>query len=278
MNNFITRLRTAIFFVAVMVLGTLWNVYSYAVLMSVILIFCLNEYYNMLNYTREQNRISMSYKVIAISFSILLFLTSCIVIKEVVHPFIYSFFVLIIYGYFILELFADSSRPLDNVAQNVIGIIYIVLPFVILNYVSIVDGAYEPRLVLGILFLVWINDAGAYVFGSLFGKHKFLPRISPNKTIEGLGGGILGCMTVAYLQYLIFGIFSLVDWMIIAVIVSIFATIGDLIVSMFKRSLNIKDTGEFFPGHGGFLDRFDAFIYAIPFVAVYIFYLRHLAG
>ena len=230
----------------------------------------------MLNYMREQNRISMAYKVIAISFSILLFLTSCFVIEGVLSPFVYSIFVLIIYGYFILELFADSSRPLDNVAQNIIGIIYIVLPFVALNYVAILDEGYEPKLVLGVLFLVWINDAGAYVFGSLFGKHKFLARISPNKTWEGFAGGLLGCLAVAYLQFLIFEIFTLAEWMIIAVIVNIFASIGDLIVSMFKRSLNIKDTGEFFPGHGGFLDRFDAFIYAIPFVAVYIFYLRLL--
>jgi phosphatidate cytidylyltransferase len=122
--------------------------------------------------------------------------------------------------------------------------------------------------------LIWSNDAFAYAVGSLIGKHKLFPRISPGKTWEGTLGGIFFNFVVAYLLSLLFPVLGLRDWAVIAAIVSIFATFGDLVESMMKRSLNIKDTGNLFPGHGGMLDRFDAYFFAIPFVAAYLFLVK----
>ncbi|HXH18757.1 MAG TPA: phosphatidate cytidylyltransferase [Chitinophagales bacterium] len=270
MRNFFIRVQTAIVFVAVMVGGILWNVWSYSVLMGAIITFSLYEYFTIISYTREANRVSLIYMPLGILTGLATFLSSLLVSKGVSAGSIYLLPTCLLFSFFALEIFSESSRPLANIAQNITGIIYVSIPFAILNYVAVSHDNYEPRLALGILFLVWVNDAAAYIFGSLLGRHKFLERISPNKTVEGFFGGAFGCLLVAGLLYLIFGILTLANWLVLALIIWIVATMGDLIVSMFKRSVSIKDTGRFFPGHGGFLDRFDAFIFAVPFAAAYI--------
>lgn len=275
MRNFLIRAQTALFFVTVMVGGIFWNVWSYSVLMAVIVIFSLYEYFTLISYLRESNNISLFYMPVGIITGLAAFGASLAVTQGWAGGIIYLIPTCLLFSFFALEIFSESSHPLSNIGQNITGVIYVSIPFAILNYVAFPDNKYEPRLVLGVLFLVWVNDAAAYIFGSLFGKHKFLQRISPNKTLEGFLGGAVGCGLVAYLQYLIFsGILSLANWLVLALIIWIVATLGDLIVSMFKRSVSIKDTGRFFPGHGGFLDRFDAFIFAVPFAAGYILIIR----
>jgi phosphatidate cytidylyltransferase len=277
MSNFLVRLQTAVIFVAVMV-GCIWyNVISYASLIGVIIVFSLYEYFKILSYTREANKVSRLYMPLGVLTGLATFGASLLVLQWDVSAVIYAVPTCLLFSFFSLEVFSESQRPLANIAQNITGIIYVSIPFAILNYVAIDNNEYEPRIVLGILFLVWIGDAGAYVFGSLFGKHKFLERISPNKTVEGFLGGAIGCLIVAYLEYLIFdGVLDLKHWLVLALICWIFAALGDLIESMFKRSVGIKDTGSFFPGHGGFLDRFDAFVFAVPFAAAYILLVRGL--
>jgi len=274
MRNFLIRVQTAVVFVGVMVGGIFWNVWSYSALMAAVILFSLYEYFTLISYTREANRISLIYMPLGILTGLATFGASLLVIKGISDGIIYLIPTCLLFLFFALEIFSESSTPLANIAQNITGIIYVSIPFAILNYVAVSEDSYHPKLVLGILFLVWVNDAAAYIFGSLFGKRKFLQRISPNKTVEGFFGGAFGCVLVACLQYVIFGIFSLWNWLALALIIWIVATMGDLIVSMFKRSVSIKDTGHFFPGHGGFLDRFDAFIFAVPFAAAYILYIR----
>ena len=110
--------------------------------------------------------------------------------------------------------------------------------------------------------------------GSQIGKTKLFPRISPGKTWEGSTGGVIVTFIVAYLLSLLFTDLRLMDWLILAAIVSLFGSIGDLVESMLKRSLNIKDSGNLLPGHGGILDRFDAFIFLLPFAAAYLLLLN----
>ncbi len=274
MRNFFIRAQTALFFVAVMVAGIWWNVYSYGLLMAIIILFCLYEYFKIISYTYEANRMSKFYMPLGILTGLSAYVCSWLVLMNMAGSAIYAVPICLLFSFFALEIFSESSRPLANIAQNITGVLYVSIPFTILNYVAVNNKSYEPRLVLGILFLVWVNDAAAYVFGSLLGKHKILERISPKKTIEGFFGGAFGCLVVAYLEYLLFGIFNLQHWLGLSLVIWIFATLGDLIVSMFKRSVSIKDTGSFFPGHGGFLDRFDAFIFAIPFAAAFIILTR----
>ena len=135
------------------------------------------------------------------------------------------------------------------------------------------NGKFSPNIVFGLLALTWMNDTGAYLVGSQIGKHKLFPRISPKKTWEGSTGGVVFTFVLAYILSLLFDDLRLVDWMFLAAIVGTFGSIGDLIESMLKRSLKIKDSGNLLPGHGGILDRFDAFIFLLPFAAAYLLLL-----
>ena len=120
----------------------------------------------------------------------------------------------------------------------------------------------------------WVNDSGAYVVGSLIGKTPLYPRISPNKTWEGTLGGVFFCLVTGYIFSLYYTMLSTVDWMVLGAITAIFGSLGDLIESMLKRSVDKKDSGNLLPGHGGMLDRFDAFIFLLPFAAAYLYFAK----
>ena len=129
---------------------------------------------------------------------------------------------------------------------------------------------FTPNIVAGMLFLTWANDSFAYIIGSKIGKTPFFLRISPKKTWEGTIGGAVMCLLTSAIIAQFFTQLSLTNWVIIGAIIAVFGTIGDLVESLLKRSVGVKDSGSFMPGHGGFLDRFDAFIFCIPFVYFYL--------
>jgi phosphatidate cytidylyltransferase len=146
-------------------------------------------------------------------------------------------------------------------------------------FIANIESQFTGAILLGVLFIIWGNDSGAYIIGSLIGKNKLIPHVSPNKTIEGFLGGGLFCFLIAYLNIHVFSNIAAMDallnlkplaWYLIAGVVFIFATMGDLVESLLKRSLEIKDSGNILPGHGGFLDRFDAFLFVLPFVVAII--------
>jgi phosphatidate cytidylyltransferase len=132
------------------------------------------------------------------------------------------------------------------------------------------SGPYHYGVVLGFLVILWLNDTGAYFVGSLIGKHKLFERISPGKTWEGSAGGAFFAVLTAWGISFIFKQLDGMQWMILAILIVISGTLGDLVESMLKRSLGIKDSGTILPGHGGLLDRFDAVLLSAPFVFVYL--------
>lgn len=167
---------------------------------------------------------------------------------------------------FVFELFLHSDRPFVNIGHFLLGLFYVGLPFTLLAYISIgPDGEYAPLRVFGLLLLTWTNDTMAYLVGSKIGKHPFFSRISPKKTWEGTLGGIAFTFFAGWLLAQWIGDFTLREWMLLATCVAIFGTLGDLVESMLKRSIHIKDSGSLLPGHGGLLDRFDSFIFVLPF-------------
>jgi phosphatidate cytidylyltransferase len=178
---------------------------------------------------------------------------------------------------FIIEIFRKQINPLPNVAVTVLGIFYIALPLgllVTLNSHRSVHFIGFPAYLLGYFILTWFYDTGAYLFGKRFGKHKLFERISPKKTWEGsIAGALVAMLTSVAFSYLVPGI-ALFDWLALAVLILFFGTFGDLVESLFKRSLNIKDSGHILPGHGGILDRFDTVFFSAPFVFLY-FILRN---
>jgi len=182
---------------------------------------------------------------------------------------------------FSIELFRNKEKPFENISVTLFGVIYTVLPFAFFHYIAcpISNAAmvfasqnYEPFLVFGLFLLIWSNDTFAYLVGSFVGKNKMFERISPGKTWEGtIGGAVLTIVFASFFNNW-FGSFSFYQWMVIGGIVAIMGTIGDLIESMLKRSVGVKDSGNVMPGHGGILDRFDSLIYVLPFVFLFILF------
>ena len=151
------------------------------------------------------------------------------------------------------------------------SLMYIGVPMIILPMVGYFNGAETPWILAAVFILIWCNDSFAYLFGSMFGKHKMFPEISPNKTWEGFFGGMVSTVIAAALFNNYLEILSFTEWLGLALVVLIFGTLGDLFESAIKRSYGIKDSGKFMPGHGGILDRIDSLLLALP--AAY-FYLR----
>jgi phosphatidate cytidylyltransferase len=177
------------------------------------------------------------------------------------------------------ELSRKSSTALTNVGMSLFGIIWIVVPLALLSgFFNLAEEHKwrETGLLLGFFLILWIYDSGAYIFGSLFGKHRMLERISPKKSWEGFAGGTLAGLLIAFIISASFTEFTLTEWLLIGVSIVIFGTIGDLTESMFKRNAGVKDSGKILPGHGGILDRFDAVFIAAPVVYILIRLLRLL--
>lgn len=165
----------------------------------------------------------------------------------------------------LVELFLSGRSPFAYLGYYALSPIYIGVPIAFLYSIATFDAFYQPNRVFGILWLVWTNDSFAYFIGSKIGRRKLLERISPKKTWEGTIGGALLTLLMAWGISLFVRDFSPVQWLALGGVVAVFGTLGDLIESMLKRSVAVKDSGGLFPGHGGFLDRFDAFLFVLPF-------------
>lgn len=171
---------------------------------------------------------------------------------------------------FLIKLYKKDEKPFTQVAYTFLGIIYVSLPFSLLSIIAFQSGQYRYQVILGMLFILWASDTGAYFSGILFGKKKLFERISPKKTWEGSIGGALLALVFAYGFSIYFKDLSLIQWLVATFLIVIAGIYGDLVESLFKRSIAIKDSGTSIPGHGGFLDRFDGLLLASPFVAVFI--------
>ncbi len=180
----------------------------------------------------------------------------------------------------IAELYLKQADPIQDWAYTMLSQMYIALPFSLLNvlaFTATTNGVvtFNTLLPLSIFIFLWVNDSGAYCVGSLLGRHKLFPRISPGKSWEGSIGGAVFVLLAAYaISYFLDGrMLNSLEWLGLGLVVVIFGTWGDLVESLFKRTLGIKDSGNILPGHGGMLDRFDSSLLAIPAAVVYLFTL-----
>lgn len=292
LKTFTTRALTAIVFVAVLLSCIIFNYVSFAALFFVVSVWGLYEFYQL-----AEKLGSKPYKTIGLVSGALLFGFSAIS-NTIYGPGINQYFPLILaisFLIFIAGLLDKNPNTVLNVAYTLMGLIYAVVPFMLLTNISCLRGAYNfshefssgnyvyeeahwytdlaPynfHYVLGIILLIWASDTGAYLVGSFIGKNKLYERISPGKTWEGsIGAAILniGC---AYVISLWFPELALVHWIAISILVSVFGTLGDLVESMLKRQAGVKDSGKIMPGHGGILDRFDSLLFVSPFVYAYL--------
>jgi phosphatidate cytidylyltransferase len=171
---------------------------------------------------------------------------------------------------YLTELYQPGASPFTNIAYTLLGIVYVSGPFALLHIIAFSKGAYSCEIVMGILLILWANDTGAYLIGSSIGKRSLFKRISPNKSWEGALGGAILALIVSYTIANYFKSIGLATWLGMGGIIVVAGTYGDLVESMLKRSLNIKDSGKTIPGHGGVLDRFDSFLMAIPCIVAFI--------
>ncbi len=171
-----------------------------------------------------------------------------------------------------------SKIPMFEKKKYVAIILYLISGFVFLTLIPVYEETFIPEIIGGVFILIWFNDSFAYIVGKNFGKRKLLERISPNKTVEGFIGGLAGAILASFLIFKCLEAykpeltieFTLIVWILMAVLASVFGTIGDLIQSKFKRQAGVKDSGILMPGHGGLYDRLDSIIFASPFIYAFL--------
>lgn len=280
MRTFLVRASTAVVFAAVVICGLLFHPWAFFALMLVILGGSMYEFYKISRPMFKKDKVKLNfYKYMVGTMSFLALLTSFLIAFDYIHNQFVFAIPLVFSAIFYTELVLRSKKPFRNIGLNLLALYYIALPLCLTFFIANIGGHFTGSILLGVLFIIWANDSGAYIVGSLIGKNKLIPHVSPNKTIEGFLGGGAFCFLVAYLNNNIFhtilGFEALlllkpIVWYMIAGVVFIFATMGDLVESLLKRSLEIKDSGNILPGHGGFLDRFDAFLFVLPFIVAVI--------
>jgi len=283
-KNLIIRTISGAVFISVMIAAIWFPPYLFGAVFLLITVLGLREFY-MLCDNIEGVKIS---KVLSVISGMMLFLALYSFSLPFAHrnlgffgSFLALYFLCAI-TLFLLELFRKQKNPIQNIAISLMGHIYVALPFGLLCMME----SQNKIFLLAFFLIIWASDTGAYITGISIGKHKMFERISPKKTWEGFFGGMVFALivgfifyttntkelelipTVEYFKY--YNLLELWQWLAFALIVFIFGTLGDLVESMFKRSLNVKDSGSFMPGHGGLLDRFDSAIIAAPVAFVFL--------
>lgn len=269
---------TGAIFVAVVLAGVLGGKWPFILLFGTILLACLWEYYTLVAPRDIWKDLWRKYS--GIIWGTVPFLTGLFLAHEgtvqgrQLALFILLYLTALLAWFFIPELFVRRSQRFSQAALGLTGLIYVALPFGCLPMITIDHGVYSYDQVLALLLLVWANDTGAYLTGMRWGKRLLLPQISPKKTWEGwLGGMVLTLLAGIGLSRLL-GHWTPMDGLVIAIMVSVWGPLGDLVESMLKREFDAKDSGQLLPGHGGMLDRFDAFLFSLPPVALYWIALR----
>lgn len=273
MKNFIIRLFTAIAIVAVQVLCTYLSPYSFAGLFLLLTALAVNEFLKVLSHG-GQVQVSRPLMIVGSCYLFFAFWLNSLTELSMLVLFVpYLLFLLFCY---IRELFSNNSNPVFNLGAMVLSQTYVVLPLSLVNMLAF--GHYDCfstsapfyAIPLTLYVFIWLNDTGAYLSGSLLGKHRLYPRISPKKSWEGAIGGALFTMASAVVVAHLCPFLTVWQWVGMALVVVVFGTLGDLTESMIKRHIGIKDSGHILPGHGGILDRLDSMLFAIPAVIVYL--------
>lgn len=274
MNNFVLRTITGAIFVIV-IIGSV--IIDHWVFSGLFLLVSLVGYWEFCRIARYLN-----YYPSRFAGSVLAGITYIVIAgwhSMLLPDFSLYFILLLPIILFMVELMRKTATPLSNLATGLLGIVWIVIPLALLTgffNLAEVHKWRESGALLGFFLILWIYDSGAFIFGSMLGKHHMLERISPKKSWEGFFGGALSGLLIAYLISASFTEFTLPEWLLIAGLIIIFGTIGDLAESMIKRNAGIKDSGKLLPGHGGILDRFDAVLIAAPVVYILIRLLRFI--
>ncbi|MFT6716856.1 MAG: phosphatidate cytidylyltransferase [Saprospiraceae bacterium] len=276
MNNFWKRAITGSIFVAVLVFCAISSQILLAILFLFFTAVGTYEYFNIVDHKKNTSVNRFGGYVLSIGSYLVVAGTSYFDLPKAYLVALIPVITII----FIIELFRLKENSFANILHTIMPTLYVAVPFglfIVSNeLIQISAHDYSAELILMFFFTLWANDTGAYLSGRSFGKRKLFPKISPNKTWEGTIGGAILAVLVAYNCGAYFISFSRIEWVIMALIIVVFGSLGDLVESMLKRSYDIKDSGKILPGHGGILDRFDGLLIAAPVVFSYIVFIRLL--
>lgn len=270
MKKITLRTITGLIFITIVIGSICWSVYSFMLIFLIISILGMYEFYKLSSQENIKPQILHGLILGAYLFiSISLFAHKIIDFKFVLLSIPLSAFI------FIAELYRKTEHPFTNIAYTLLGVFYIALPLALLNFFYSpfqISGEFNTHILLGFFIITWFTDTFAYLIGSVIGKHRLFERISPKKSWEGFVAAMVSGLLAAFIISLIFKDLLFYQWVIISLIIVIIGTFGDLSESLFKRSINIKDSGTILPGHGGILDRFDSVFFSAPFVFIYIYF------
>jgi phosphatidate cytidylyltransferase len=268
LKNLLLRFISGTVFITLVIGSILLGPLYFTFLVLVFSFIGLNEYIQLSPYFIKNTK----EKIILIGSGLIVF-TSISMVKIDMLPVNYIY--LCLSGFFPPLLYVLSSKykkPLEVMSGFIFGIIYIALPFALIPSFFFLNNSKieNSELLIGFFIILWSNDVFAYIIGSLIGRVKLYKRVSPNKTLEGTIGGITFSILSAFIISKFFLSIDTINWLALGFLISIFATLGDLIESLLKRQASVKDSGNIMPGHGGVLDRFDGVIFAIPVVYIYL--------
>ncbi|MEO1300786.1 MAG: phosphatidate cytidylyltransferase [Bacteroidota bacterium] len=266
-SNLTHRVLAALVGIPLMLVAICCSVWGYFLLFLAIMVLGMLEFYKL---SRLQNVYPNQVGGIACGVVLytLVFLRLQMGIAEA-----YLYVLIPMIGYIYLERlyqYPPEAFPFISIACTWLGVVYISLPLTLLHLLAFPHNRYSYPLVLGLLLILWAQDTGAYLVGSYMGKRALFKRVSPKKSWEGSAGGAILSLFVAYLLTRYLPIMPPGQWMGIAGVTVVFANYGDLVMSLFKRSVQVKDTGYIILGHGGILDRFDGFFFVIPSVLCFL--------
>ncbi len=282
MNNFIVRAITGTLFVAAVVVSFL-NPTAMALLFALVTGLTVWEFTGLVNQRPGVDTNRMICTVAGVYF----FLAMVGFCSGLTPPTVFIPYLITVIYLLVAELYAKNPDPISTWAHTMMSQLYIALPFSMLGVLAFratPEGTvYTYLMPLSVFVFLWINDTGAYCCGSLLGRHKLFPRISPGKSWEGSVGGAVFVAAAAVLIWHLTELYGVNDlqlgvaeWVGLGLVVTVFGTWGDLVESLFKRTLGIKDSGKILPGHGGMLDRFDSSLLALPAAVVYLYTLTLL--
>ncbi len=265
-NNLTQRLITALVGAAVIIFCIVFNEWTYFAVFFVICLCALLEFYDLSGLDGMIPQKTFGTVCGMLIFSLTFFIEK----EDISYRYYFLIFPIVSFVYMIKLYKKFERKPFTNIAYMLLGLFYVAMPFSLLNIAVFENGEYNFEIMFGCLFILWASDTGAYFAGTMFGKRKLFERISPKKSWEGAVGGAFLAIIFALGIAHYFESLARWQWLIISGIIIIGGIYGDLIESLLKRSIEIKDSGESLPGHGGFLDRFDGLLISAPFIVAFL--------
>ncbi|MDR1357327.1 MAG: phosphatidate cytidylyltransferase [Tannerellaceae bacterium] len=266
MRNLLIRMATGMVYVGVILCGLLYpGLYPYV--FGTVVGLTLWEFYGLM----KPFGCTLSRRIVGVAGGVYLFLACFAYAGGLAGGNVFLPYILFLMFTFIREMYSKAANPVYNWALILLGQVYCAASLSMLNFILFRHGGeYTPLPGLALFVFVWVNDTAAYMVGTKLGRHRLFERISPKKSWEGFWGGLVVTPAVSQVFAAYCPSITWYKWLGMAVVVVVFATFGDLIESLMKRTLGVKDSGSLLPGHGGMLDRFDSILMALPALYIYI--------